>query len=75
MINNNIIKQVNSFNYLRYTIAVKNNTDLEIKMNRFNQMCSAIRVTLNNKIRKDIQIYFIKLWRYLYLLMDPKFGL
>jgi hypothetical protein len=32
VINNNIIEQVNSFNYLGYTITVTNNIDLEMKM-------------------------------------------
>jgi hypothetical protein len=58
VINNNIIEQVNSFNYLEYTITASNNTDLEIKMNRFNQMCSTMRRTLNNKTRKETQIKF-----------------
>jgi hypothetical protein len=58
--NNNIIKQLNSFNYLGYTITVSNNRDFRIKMDRFNQMCSTIRRTLNNKIRKETQIKFYK---------------
>jgi hypothetical protein len=37
-INNNIIEQVNSCNYLGYTIIVTNNRDSEIKRNRFNQI-------------------------------------
>jgi hypothetical protein len=57
MTNNNIIEQLHSFNYLRYTIRVTNNRDLDIKMNRFNKMRSTIR-TLNKKARKDIQITF-----------------
>jgi hypothetical protein len=51
VINNNII-EVNSFNCSEYTIRVSNNRDLEIKMNRFNQMCSTITGTLNNKSRR-----------------------
>jgi hypothetical protein len=51
VMSNNIIKKVNSFNYLEYTITASNNSDLEIKMNRFHQMCSTIRRTLNNKTR------------------------
>jgi DNA modification methylase len=57
VINNNILEQVNSFNYLGCIITVYNNTDLEIKRNRFNQMCSTIR-TMNNKTRKETQINF-----------------
>jgi hypothetical protein len=60
VINNNIIEHVNNFNYLEYAIAVSNNTDLEIKMNRFNQFCSTIRRTLNNKTRTETQIKFYK---------------
>jgi hypothetical protein len=59
VINNNINERANSFNYLGYTIIVTNNTDLEIKMNRFNQICSTIR-TMNNKTRKETQIKFYK---------------
>jgi hypothetical protein len=40
MINNNIIKQVSTFNYLGYTIAVRNNRGLEIKMYRL-MTCAA----------------------------------
>jgi hypothetical protein len=57
---NNIIEQLNSFNYLGYTITVSNNRDLEIKRNRFNQICSTIRTTLNNKTRKETQFKVYK---------------
>jgi hypothetical protein len=40
---NKTIEKVKSFNYSRYTITVSNNRDLEIKMNRFNQMCRIIK--------------------------------
>jgi hypothetical protein len=60
VVNNNIIEQVHSFVYVGYTIVVKNNRGLEIKMNRFNQMYSTIRRTLNNKTRKDTQKKFYK---------------
>jgi hypothetical protein len=40
--NNNIIAQVNIFNYLGCTFTVSSNRDLEMKVNRFNQMCSTI---------------------------------
>jgi hypothetical protein len=56
VINNNIIEEVNSFDYLGYAITVSNDRDLEIKMNIVNQMCSTIRRTLNNKTRKQTQI-------------------
>jgi hypothetical protein len=60
VINSNIMEQLNSFNYVRYTITVSNSRDLEIKMNRFNQMCSTIHRTLNIKARKERQIKFYK---------------
>jgi hypothetical protein len=53
VLNNHIIEQENSFNYLGYTIAVTNNKDLEIKLNRFHQMCGTVRITLNRKTRKE----------------------
>jgi hypothetical protein len=71
---NNTVEEVYSFNYLRYIIIASNNGDLEIKMNRFNQMCSTIRRKLNNKTRKETQS-FIKLWRCLRLHTDSKYGL
>jgi hypothetical protein len=58
VINNNIIEQVNSFNYLGFTITVSNNRDLEIEMRRLNQKCSTIRITLNNKTGQEIKIKF-----------------
>jgi hypothetical protein len=42
VINNHIIEQVNSFNYLGYTVKATNNRYLDIKMNKFNQMCSTM---------------------------------
>jgi hypothetical protein len=41
-------------------ITVTDNRDLEIKVSIlvFNEMCSPIRRTLNNKIRKDTPIKF-----------------
>jgi hypothetical protein len=46
-INDNITVQVSSFNYTGYIITLTDNGDLEIKMDRFNQMCNTIRGTLN----------------------------
>jgi hypothetical protein len=59
VINNHIAEQVNSYNYLGYVFMVTNNRDLEIKLNRFNEMCSTIRI-LNNKTRKDTWIKLYK---------------
>jgi hypothetical protein len=56
VINNNTIEQVNIFNYLGYTITLSNNRDLGIERNRFNQICSTIRRTLNNKTREESNI-------------------
>jgi hypothetical protein len=53
---NNIIEQVNSFNYLGYTITVSSNRGLEMKVNRFNQMFSIILRTLSKKTRKETQV-------------------
>jgi hypothetical protein len=52
VLNNNVIEQVNRFNYLGYTIAVTNNKDLEIKLNKFHEMCGATRRTLNKQKNK-----------------------
>jgi hypothetical protein len=56
MINNDIIEQVNGFNY---TITVTDNKELEIKINRFNGMCSTI-IGMNSTTRGDTQIHFYK---------------
>jgi hypothetical protein len=48
VINNQIIEQVNSFNYAGYTITVTNNTHF-----RFDQMCSTVRRMFNDKIYTD----------------------
>jgi hypothetical protein len=60
VINNNITERANSFNYLRYIMKITNSRDLGIKMNRFNQICSTLRRTLNIKTRKETQIKFYK---------------
>jgi hypothetical protein len=73
MINNPRIEQVNSFNYLGYTVTVTNNRGLE-KKNIFTPMRSTIIRTLNNKAIKSHRYSFIKLWWYLYLHMYKKFG-
>jgi hypothetical protein len=52
VLNNHTIEEVNSFNYLGYTIAITSNKDLEIKLNRFHQMCGTIRRIVNNKKEK-----------------------
>jgi hypothetical protein len=67
VINNSIMEQVNRFNYFGYTITVSNSRYLEIKVNRFNQMCSIIRRILSKKTRTKTQISFIELWLYPHL--------
>jgi hypothetical protein len=49
VINNHIIEQANSSNHLGYSITVTNNRDLEININRFNQMRYKLRRTLNTR--------------------------
>jgi hypothetical protein len=58
VIDNNIFKQVNSFNYLGHTIIATNNIYLEITMNRLNEKCSTIRGKLNNERRKETEVMF-----------------
>jgi hypothetical protein len=57
---NNRIKDVNLFNYVGYTIAVSDNGNLEIEVNRFKQMCSTVLRTLIIQMRKERQIMFYK---------------
>jgi hypothetical protein len=52
VLNNHIIKQINSFNCLGYAVAVTINKDSEIKLNSFHQVCGTIRRTLN-KIKQE----------------------
>jgi hypothetical protein len=54
-----IIEQVKIFNDLGYTITVRNNRDLEVKMKNFTHMGSTIR-TLNENTRNVTQIQFFK---------------
>jgi hypothetical protein len=60
VINNSIIEQINSCNYIGYTITVSNCRDSEINVNIINQTCIRIRRTWNNKKKKEIQIKFYK---------------
>jgi hypothetical protein len=73
--NNNIIEQVNGFNYLRYTITLSNKRGLEIKINKFNQICSTIRRRLNNNRRKETQTIFYKAAAVLTLTYGSEYGL
>jgi hypothetical protein len=54
VLNNNVIEQVNSLNYLGYTVAVTNNRDLETELNRCHQMCGTTRRTLDKKTKDKI---------------------
>ena len=60
VIDNKIIEQVNSFNYLGTNISHLINEDINTKLNKFGRICGIIRRNLRNKTRKDTQLKFYK---------------
>lgn len=60
MINNKLIEQVNNFNYLGFNVSYCQKNDINIKLNRFYNMCGTIRRTLKNKTLKSTQLKFYK---------------
>ena len=60
VLNDEILEQVNSFNYLGCLISYDQEKDVERKLNKFQHMCGTIHRTLRNKTRKDTMIRFYK---------------
>lgn len=58
VLNNEIIEQVSSFNYLGCNISYLKEQDVKNKMSKFQQMCGTIRRTLKNKTQRSTQLKF-----------------
>ena len=58
-VDDRIIEQVSSFNYLGSEYYVKDR-DIDKKMNKFQAVCSIINRTLGNKVRRDTKLRFHK---------------
>ncbi|KAJ4431286.1 hypothetical protein ANN_19883 [Periplaneta americana] len=59
-INDNIIEQVNNFNYLGCNVSYCQKEDINIKLNKFYRMCGTIKRTLKNKTLQSTQLKFYK---------------
>lgn len=60
VIDNKSIEQVNNFNYLGFNVSYCQKNDINMKLNRFYNMCGTIRRTLKNKTLKSTQLKFYK---------------
>lgn len=60
VVNNDIVEQVSSFNYLGCEMTYGYSNDVEQKLNKFNHICGTISRHLKNKTRKDTQVKFYK---------------
>lgn len=60
VINNTLIKQVNQFKFLGYTLSPFEEVDVKQKTEIFNRMCGTITRTLKNKARKETMLKFYK---------------
>jgi hypothetical protein len=64
VINERILDQVLNFNYLDYNMGLNRDMDINVKLQRFQQICGTIKRTLARKVRKETLLKFIRLWQY-----------
>lgn len=60
VIEDKIIEQVSSFNYLGCNVSYCENNDVNNKINKFQRMCGTIKRTLSRKTLKETQLKFYK---------------
>jgi hypothetical protein len=58
VIEDKTLEQVNNFKYLGYDVTFLEETDIDAKIKKFQNICGTIRRTLKEKTRKDTQIKF-----------------
>ena len=59
-INDNILEQVTTFNYLGCDIGFDDDNDVKKKLHRFQMICGTIRRTLGKRVTPETQIKFYK---------------
>jgi hypothetical protein len=55
VIEDKTLEQVNHFKYLSYDVTFLEETDIDAKIKKFQNICGTVRRTLNGRTRKDTQ--------------------
>ena len=55
-IENNVLEQVNNFNYLGCNISYIKNEDISSKIKNFNYLCGTIKITFSTRILKCVRL-------------------
>jgi hypothetical protein len=66
VINERILEQVLNFNYLGYNMGRNIETDTNVKLQIFQQICGTIKITSVGKVRKEILLRFYTISTLLY---------
>jgi hypothetical protein len=61
VINERVLEQVLNCNHLGYNMGLNREIDIDIKLQRFQQICGKIRRTLAGKVRKETLLRFYKI--------------
>jgi hypothetical protein len=61
VIKERILDQVLNFNYLGYNLGLNRELDINVKLQRFQQICGTIKRTLARKVRKETLLRFYKI--------------
>jgi hypothetical protein len=72
VIDERILDQVLNFNYLGYNMALNREMYINVKLQRFQQICGTIKRTLARKVRKEILLRFYKIMAITTLLYGTK---
>jgi hypothetical protein len=72
VINERILDQVLNFNCLGYNMGLNREKDINVKLQRFQQICGTIKRTLAIKVRKEMLLRFYKIMAIPILLYDSE---
>jgi hypothetical protein len=61
VINERILDQVLNFNYLGYNMGLNREMDINVKLQRFQQICGTIKRTFAGKVRKETLLRFYEI--------------
>jgi hypothetical protein len=72
VINERNLDQVLNFNYLGYNMGLNREIDINVKLQRFQQICDTIKRTLAGEVRKETLLRFYKIRQYQLFCMAHK---
>ena len=65
-----IVEQVNRFNYWGNNIGYYRNSDIDVKLGKFQTICGIINCVFRNKVCRDTNLSCTKLWPVSYTHLD-----